>query len=236
MSALADDAHSWAQASPQEDGQPAAQRVLGVLRNMIIRGELPAGSRIVERTLCARLNVSRTPMREALKLLEIDGLIEISQHRGARVCAFTAQEARELFEVIAALEGLAAELATTRMDEAQIGELATLHQAMRREFEAGDRDAYFDLNTAVHQAIVAAALNRSLYNTHQNLMLRAKRGRYMAIVSAARWNQAMDEHDQLMAALERRDAAEAGRIWRLHLLHTGQTVAEVIAAAEDPAI
>lgn len=234
MSDLSDPVPAWTVDPPRDDGQPAAQRVLSVLRDMIIRGELQAGSRIVERTLCAQLNVSRTPMREALKLLEIDGLIEISQHRGARVCAFTASEALELFEVIAALEGLAAELAAARMGDAQIAELATLHQAMRREFDAGDRDAYFDMNTTVHQAIVAAAANRSLQVTHQNLMLRAKRGRYMAIVSEARWRQAIEEHDQLMAAFARRDGAEAGRIWRLHLIHTGETVAHVIAAAEQP--
>lgn len=91
---------------------PFAQQVADTLRDMIIRGDLAPGSRIIERTLCADINVSRTPLREALKLLESDGLVEIAQNRGARIMSFTRSEARDLFEVIAGIESYAAERPT----------------------------------------------------------------------------------------------------------------------------
>ncbi|WP_083548915.1 GntR family transcriptional regulator [Acuticoccus yangtzensis] len=212
-------------------GLPAAQRVLAALRRMIIRGDLMPGSRIVERTLCAQLNVSRTPMREALKLLEIDGLIEISQHRGARVLAFTAAEALELFEVLASLEGLAAELAVARMTPSIADALSHLHGRMREYHSTRNRDAYFDCNSQIHEMIVNAAGNRALVATRHNLMLRAKRGRYMAIMSISRWDEAMGEHEMLMEALHKGDPEEAGRVWRRHLMRTGETVAAAIASA-----
>ncbi|WP_211100609.1 GntR family transcriptional regulator [Acuticoccus sediminis] len=224
-----------AHATPAMDGMPAAQRVLNELRNMIIKGDLAPGSRIVERTLCARLNVSRTPMREALKLLEIDGLIEISQNRGARVLAFTPDEARELFEVLASLEGLAAELAATRMTEDDAAHIARLHEAMSAHYANRNRDEYFDCNSMIHEAVIAAARNRTLEITWAGLLRRAQRGRYMAIVSQDRWHQAMDEHEQLMAAFEARDGVRAGEVWRQHLRHTGVTIAEVMAKVASAA-
>lgn len=217
------------------DGAPAAQRVLDELRDMIVKGDLAPGSRIVERTLCAQLHVSRTPMREALKLLEIDGLIEISQNRGARVLEFTPAEALELFEVLASLEGMAAEMAANRMSSETAADLAAQHEAMRAHYAARNRDAYFDCNSVIHETIVEAAGNRTLLTTWHSLMRRAQRGRYVAIVSAARWHQAMEEHEALMTALAARDAAEAGRVWRLHLLHTGETIAGVMSDVDSAA-
>ncbi|MFN3614236.1 MAG: GntR family transcriptional regulator, partial [Rubrimonas sp.] len=90
------------------DGDALAERVAAHLRDMVIRGALKPGQRIVERRLCETLGVSRTPMREALKLLRQDGLIELNRNRGARVAPYGAEDAEQLFDVIAAMEGLAA--------------------------------------------------------------------------------------------------------------------------------
>ncbi|UOM36045.1 GntR family transcriptional regulator [Acuticoccus sp. I52.16.1] len=224
--------------SPEEtaDGAPAAQRVLEALRGRIVRGELGPGARIVERAICAELGVSRTPLREALKLLEIDGLIDLSQNRGGRVRPFTEAEATQLFEVLAGLESIAAELATERMTPAGLARLEALHLEMRERFATEDLDRYFALNSLIHETIIAATGNDVLISVHRGLMLRAKRGRYMAILDRHRWEQAMDEHEDLIDAVRRRNAADAGRIWRAHLIHTGQTVAAVLRrdASKDP--
>ena len=222
------DATSLFRETPAKADQPAAQRVLDALRSMIVRGELAPGGRIVERTLCAKLDVSRTPMREALKLLEIDGLIELSQNRGARVRPFTEAEALDLFEVLAALESLAAELATRRISPSAYSVLKAEHAAMEVNFRQGDLDGYFGHNSTVHEIIVAATGNETLVATHKSLTLRAKRGRYMAILDPRRWREAMEEHRALMDAMERQDAEEAGRIWNAHLSHTGQSIAGVL--------
>ncbi len=210
------------------DGGPAAQRVLEALRQRIVRGDLEPGARIVERALCAELGVSRTPLREALKLLEIDGLIDLSQNRGGRVRPFTETEAAQLFEVLSGLESTAAELATERVTPDGLSLLEALHARMPACFEAEDLDSYFALNSQIHQAIIDATGNDVLVHVHRGLMLRAKRGRYMAILDRRRWEQAMDEHEDLIDAVRRRNAADAGRIWRAHLIHTGQTVTAVL--------
>ena len=211
------------------DGIPAAQRVLEALRERIVHGDLAPGDRIVERAVCAELGVSRTPLREALKLLELDGLIDLSQHRGGRVRPFTVTEARELFEVLASLESVAAELATARASAADLARLEALHAKMRGHFTAERLDDYFAANSRIHETVIEVAGNDVLKAIHRNLTLRAKRGRYIAILDRRRWQQAMEEHEELMEAMRRRNAADAGRIWHIHLAHTGHSLAAVLA-------
>lgn len=205
-----------------------AEWVATVLRDRIVKGALPAGARIVERQLSTELQVSRTPIREALKLLRADHLIEISRHKGAQVTVYSAQQAVELFDVISALEGLAAErLAATITDE-KLARIEGMHARMLEFFHAGNADAYFDVNSEIHDTIIALCDNGILVQTHTKMMARARRGRFMAIVDPDRLREAVGEHEQLMQALRARDADAARRIWRDHLLHTGRTVAEVL--------
>lgn len=194
------------------------------LRSMILEGELDPGAHLVEASLCKLLKVSRTPLREALKVLATEELVEFSPHRGARITILSAQEARELFETIAGLESLAAELAAARMSAEALEELNALHAAMRGHFDRNERPEYFALNSRIHQGIVTQAGNSVLKSTHERLMYRASRGRYMAILSPGRWVQAMEEHEAVMEAFRQRDSAAAARIWRVHLSHTGEEV------------
>jgi DNA-binding GntR family transcriptional regulator len=205
---------------------------------MIIRGEMAPGSRIVERALCEKIDVSRTPLREALKLLEVEGLIELSQNKGARVISFTVTQARNLFEVIAGLESLAAELAVSRIKPEQLAAIEEMHRRMLEHYDRREKDPYFELNNAIHDLIVRASDNPELITMHASLMLRARRGRYMAILNPHRWREAVEEHEALMISLRERDAEQARRVWHTHLLHTGQTVCQVLGDAlrssEDP--
>ena len=202
------------------------------LRDMIVKGDLHPGARLVERKISADLNVSRTPVREALKLLHADGLIEISMHRGAQVVAYTASEAEDLFDVIAVIESLAAERLAERITARLLARFETLHARMLQHFTEHDAPAYFDTNTEIHDLIVLESGNPILIESHRRVMLRARRGRFMAIVDAERWRQAVDEHEALMAAFRARNSAKAAAIWREHLQHTGETVAAVLRAAE----
>lgn len=212
-----------------------AEPVAEHLRGMIVRGELIAGERIPITALAAEMNVSATPLREALKVLAQEGLIELLPNRGARVPPYTAEEARALFEVLASLESLAAELAATRLGPASLAELDGMHAAMRGHFERGEKDPYFALNSRIHEWVVAQSGNPVLVTTHASLMLRATRGRYIAIVDRTRWAEAMEEHEGLLAALHRRDAAAAAAIWREHLTHTGRSVEIVLRQAQEKA-
>lgn len=221
-------------AAPLSRRVPFAHQVADLLRDRIIRGDMPPGERIVERALCELLAVSRTPLREALKLLEVEGLVELSQNRGARIMSFTPEEARNLFEVIAGLEGLAAELATARMSPPERDALDALHARMLAHYRAEDKDPYFDLNSTIHDTVVRLSGNPVLVATHATLMLRARRGRYMAILNPERWAESVSEHEALMAAFHDRDAEAASRVWRRHLTRTGETVGAVLASRVPP--
>lgn len=205
-----------------------AEQVAGVLRNRIVVGEMPSGARIIERLVSAELNVSRTPVREALKLLQADGLIEISRHRGARVTEYTPYEALELFDVIAALESLAAERLATTLSIDTLADLEELHARMLTYHRAGAIEPYFDTNTQIHDMVIRACGNAALEEAHRRVTARARRGRFLAIMNPARLKQAAEEHEELMVALRRKDSAAAAAIWRTHLLHTGQTLAAVL--------
>ena len=211
-------------------------QVAETLREMIVTGELGAGQKVPVALLSEQLGVSPTPLREALKVLAAEGLVELLPNRGARVASYTVEDARHLFEVIAGMESLAAELAAQRMAAADLAELEELHEAMRGHFERGEKPEYFELNSRIHARIIALAQNEVLATVHKGLMVRANRGRFIAITDPDRWVQAMDEHEELMAALRARDWQAARAIWRTHLQHTGRAVcAALAAAAETPA-
>ncbi len=194
------------------------------LRDMVVHGELVPGEKVPVAALSQTLGVSLTPLREALKVLAEEGLVELAPNRGARVIPYTAEEAEALFEVIAGLESLAAELAANRMSNEDLANLEAAHKQMRSYFEEKERDQYFDINSHIHETIVRYSSNDILINTHSKLMVRANRGRYIAIVDPERWSEAMAEHEAVMEAFRARDAEHAGRIWRVHLLRSGQAV------------
>ena len=209
--------------------QAMAREVLQHLRGAIVTGQIKPGDRIVERHLCAQLNVSRTPVREALKLLELDGLVAISRNRGAEVTTFTPAEAIRLFDVISVLEGLAARRTAETAPADTIARLEELQAQMVFHYNRSQIDPYFEINSAVHDLVVSACGNPELAATHARLMLRARRGRYMAIMSPDRWRQSVSEHDALMAALQARNPDDAAAAWTAHLHHTGETLARVLA-------
>ena len=196
------------------------------LRALIAEGELAPGSRIQERELCERFGVSRTPLREALKVLASEGLIDLTPHRGARVTQLSGTELRDAFEIVAALEALAGELACARIDDAGIARIAAMQDEMSGHFRRGDLTAYFRCNQAIHEAINRAAGNAQLTDVYDLLSRRVRRARYLANHSPERWAAAMHEHEQILDALQRRDGPACGALLRAHLEHKLYTVVE----------
>ena len=205
-----------------------AQWVADVLRDRIIKGTYPPGSRLVERKISAELDLSRTPVREALKLLQADGLIGISRNKGAQVLTYGPDEALYLFDVIASLESLAAERLAVRIASDALDQIEELHARMLTYYKIGNVTDYFDTNSEIHDFIVGHCGNPLVAETHTRLMARARRGRYLAIMQPKRLDEALGEHETLMEALRKRDPAQAAEVWRTHLLHTGETVASVL--------
>lgn len=187
------------------------------LRVMIIEGVLTAGEKVPEKALCEKLGVSRTPMREALKVLAADGLLHLEPNKGARVRAITVEDLEEVFPLMGALEALAGELACKNITNKQIAALKTEHKKMLEYFHAANMPAYFKHNERIHTLIMEAAANKTLADMYRSLSLRVRSGRYIANMSPTRWQQAVDEHEEMLVALDNRNGAQLGAILKRHL-------------------
>jgi DNA-binding GntR family transcriptional regulator len=193
------------------------ETVVGQLRDIIVEGILAPGARIAERQLCESLGVSRTPLREALKVLASEGLVELLPNRGARVARLDDSDIENMFQVMGALEALAGSLACTQISEAELAEIAALHYEMLAQYMRRDLPGYFRLNQAIHAAIVAAARNPILAATYQSLAARIRRARYFANLSDERWQHAVAEHEAILQTLQARDGPRLARLLEAHL-------------------
>ena len=167
-------------------------------------------------------------MREALKLLAVQGLVELRQNRSARIPPIREEDIRDLFEAVSGIERVAAELAARKITPARLDHLCRLQDEIERHFADGDLQAYFSVNQEIHRAIVAAAENATLRETHAWLLCRAERARYLALSSPRRWGESVAEHRAVLDALAARNADAAGRLLGAHVLRTGNEVVEVL--------
>ncbi len=202
------------------------------IRTMVYDGDLNPGDKVPEKMLCETLGISRTPLREALKVLASEGLLELLPNRGARVAKLTPEDIDEMFPVMGAMEALAGELACEHLDDASLAEIKALHYQMALHHTRGERAEYFRINQKIHERIMAAAGNNLLVGLYEGLAGRIRRARYVANIAAERWDEAMAEHDKILIALEARDGAGLARVLKTHLRNKCKAVKEILAT--DP--
>jgi len=202
------------------------------LRQMIIAGDLRPGQRISEREIVEQLRgLSRTPLREALKILAVEGLVSITPNRGATVTALSMAEVEDILDVIIGLEGLAIERACQRIGGAELAEFDDLHRRMHEAFRAERLMDYFEINQAIHQKIVDAAGNSELSRIYAQECARIKRYRYAGNRRHERWERAVAEHDQIALALKERDSGLLREMLRAHH-RSGWRIARELVAGE----
>ncbi len=194
------------------------------LKAMIIEGVLAPGARLNERVLCEQLDVSRTPLREAFKLLAGAGLIELQQNRGAVVARLVLEDIEATFTVIAALEGLAGELAAQHVTEAELAEIRALQFDMLASHARRDLPGYFSANMRIHACISAAARNPVLAETFERLNTRIFATRYRSNLTPERWDQAVAEHAEMLKCLEARDGVKLRQLLETHLHNKRATI------------
>lgn len=194
------------------------------LRDMIVSGELGPGQKIPEKDLCARFDISRTPLREALKALAAEGMIELLPQRGARVVTITDDELQELFPIIASIEALACEMACARITDAQIEAIEALHHEMTVAYRESRHLDYARLNRAIHFAIFEAAGNGSLVTLYRSLELRIRNIRHTVRQAPADWKEAVGDHEKILRALVARDGNRLAKVMRKHVMNTAKTV------------
>jgi DNA-binding GntR family transcriptional regulator len=188
------------------------------LRTMVFDGDLAGGDWIDEKALAAAWQVSRTPLREALKVLAAEGLVELVPHRGCRVVEITEADADALFPVMALLEGRCAFEACQRADDESVHQLRRLHDELERHAATGSLDGYYRVNHVFHSAVQQLAGNRWLDRVTGDLrrFVRLMRGRQLAL--PGRIEASLNEHRVLIDAFEQRDAARAERAMHDHLM------------------
>lgn len=222
---MTDESGSVAPPLSDRESHPAIRRaslheeVVPRLRDMIFEGQLAPGDRIPERILCERFAISRTPLREALRVLAAEGLIDLLPHRGATVAKLSAEALAQLFPVMEALEGLAGSLACEHLTDADLDEIRAMHEQMVEHYRRGERLEYFQLNQRIHQKIVMAARNPVLLDMYTSLSGRIRRARYLANLDGERWQQAIAEHEEILKTLAERDGARLSRLLVDHLQH-----------------
>ena len=204
------------------------QEVAVRLRQRIVEGQLAPGAKLNERELSELLNVSRTPLREALKMLAAEGLVELLPNRGAVVAQMSAQDVADTFEVIAGLEGQSGELAAQRITEAELAEIRALHFEMMAAFTRRDLPTYYRINAQIHTLINAAARNPVLAQTWRNVNARLQALRFRSNFDEAKWKRAVKEHEKMVELLAARDGAALRTLLVAHLLHKRDAVLELM--------
>ena len=203
------------------------------LRNLVVEDVLKPGEKVPEKQLCDSLGVSRTPLREALKVLASEGFVVLQANRGARVASVTREELENTFPVLATLEQLAGELACQHMDSAEIELIESRHADMLKAYSSHDRQAYFKANQDIHQALIRGARNDILESHHKLLAARVRRARFMANLSDERWAQAIDEHEAMMGLLRDRDADGLGKSMKLHMMNKLSALVKALEAEDE---
>ncbi len=194
------------------------QEVADQLRSMIRSGELKAGEWIDEVRLTDELGISRTPLREALKVLVAEGLLRLEPRRGCFVNELSARDLDDIFPLMAMLEGRCAYEAARKVSDADLERLEPLHDDLRRFAELGDIDLYYEANARIHEAIQDLADNRWLSDLIDNLRQVISLSRHRSLAHPGRIRESCAEHLAIFAALKARDAEGAEAVTRKHLM------------------
>jgi DNA-binding GntR family transcriptional regulator len=222
--------------APLIDIAPAAlhERVTARLRQMLVEGVIAPGAKLNERELAEVLQVSRTPLREAIRMLAAEGLVELLPNRGAVALQLSEADVLHTFEVMAGLEGMSGELAAQRISDAELAEIRAMHYEMMACHARRDLSGYYAINSRIHAAINAAARNPVLQACYAQVNARVQALRFRSNQDEQKWARALKEHEQMVDALSRRDGAGLRKLLMLHLQHKQEVVIEQLRLAAAP--
>lgn len=210
------------------------EQVAHRLRQMLVENRITPGAKLNERELSEVLQVSRTPLREAIKMLAAEGLVELLPNRGAIAVELSEADVFNTFEVMAGLEAQSGELAAQRITDAELDEIKAMHYEMLAAYTRRDLPAYYRLNAAIHGAINAAAKNPVLTATYQQVNARLQALRFRSNQDGEKWSIAVKEHGQMIEALAARDAAAMRAVLLTHLKNKRDVVVEQLRAMQLP--
>jgi len=200
------------------------------LRQLIVEGAIAPGAKLNERALAEQLHVSRTPLREAIRMLAAEGLVDLLPNRGAVAAQLSAQSIADTFEVVAGLEGQSGELAAERISEGELSEIRALHYEMLAAHTRRDLPTYYRLNATIHNQINAAARNPVLAHTYRTVNARLQALRFRSNLDESKWSRAVQEHERMIELLAARDGARLRKLLVAHVEHKRDAVLALLEA------
>jgi DNA-binding GntR family transcriptional regulator len=206
------------------------EQVTQRLRQMLVEGRIAPGAKLNERELSEALKVSRTPLREAIKMLAAEGLVELLPNRGAIAVELSEADVINTFEVMAGLEAQSGELAAQRITDAELSEIKAMHYEMLAAYTRSDLPAYYRLNAAIHRAINAAARNPVLTATYGQVNARLQALRFRSNQDGEKWKGAVNDHEKMVEALVARDGVALRTLLAAHLTSKMNVVLEQLRA------
>lgn len=203
---------------------PLREVVFKTLRNAIIQGEFQPGERLMEITLAKKLGVSRTPVREAIRMLELEGLVVMIPRKGAEVANITVKDLKDALEVRMALEALSVRLACERIDEEGKEELKVACMTFKEAINSKLVPAIVQADEHFHNVIYKASKNSKLINMAQNLREQVYRYRVEYVKDFSYHDNLIREHDQITMAILKGDKESAEKIMNEHIYNQEQIV------------
>jgi len=208
--------------------KPLREIVFESLREAIINGVLKPGERLMEVQLAEEMGVSRTPIREAIRKLELEGFVIMVARKGAYVAGISMKDVADVFEIRAALEGLAASLAAERITDEEKEEMERLLVRKAACVEAGDYDSLTEIDTEFHELLYKASRNERLMQIISNLREQINRFRMVSLAFPGRGREALEEHKKIAEAIAERDAALAQALAQEHIENAENALLEAM--------
>jgi len=211
-----------------ESYKPLRELVLDAIREAIINGTLKPRERLMEIQLAEELGVSRTPIREALRKLELEGFIVMVPRKGAYVADISFKDIADVFEIRAALEALAAGLAAERITDEELEEMERLVAEKAESIANQDMEKLIKVDTLFHEAIYKASRNQRLTSIISNLREQIQRYRTTSLSYPGRMQRSLEEHRSIVEAIQSRDPQIAQQVAREHIENAENSIIEAI--------
>lgn len=213
--------------------KPLRDIVFSALREGILSGELKPGERLMEVQLAEEMGVSRTPVREAIRKLELEGLVVMIPRKGAYVAGLTLKDVADVFEIRGSLEGLAAALASERITDDEIENLGNILKQLSTAVEAKDLETTIKKDAEFHQILFSATRNERLAQMVNNLKEHIDRFRIQSFTNPARMKSVLDEHQKIVDAIKKRDADSAEKLAKDHIYKVEYNVMNILRKQMD---
>ena len=216
-----------------ENYKPLRDIVFEHLREAILTGKLEPSTRLMEVQLAEELGVSRTPVREAIRKLELEGLVEMIPRKGAYVADVSVKDVEEVLEIRTGLEGFASMLAAQRMNREDIDELKRILVIFKEAYDANDSEKMVEADIAFHEVIFKATMNKKLMQINNSLREQVYRFRRMYIVEYHRSENLIYEHEDIIRAIEKRDSELAMKNAMKHIKLQQEFIVEQTKAKKN---